>query len=42
MVSGFRRALAIGCGTGSSSLWLAQQGFEVTGIDVAPLAVQRN
>jgi methyl halide transferase len=35
------RALDIGCGTGSSSVWLAQQGFEVTGLDVAPLAVER-
>lgn len=34
-------ALEIGCGTGNNSLWLAQQGFEVTGIDVAPLAVER-
>jgi methyl halide transferase len=36
------RALDIGCGTGSSSVWLAQQGFDVTGIDVAPLAVERS
>jgi SAM-dependent methyltransferase len=35
------RALEIGCGTGASSVWLAQQGFKVTGIDVAPLAVER-
>jgi SAM-dependent methyltransferase len=35
------RALEIGCGTGTNSVWLAQQGFEVTGIDVAPLAVER-
>ena len=35
------RALDIGCGTGTNSVWLAQQGFEVTGIDVAPLAVER-
>jgi SAM-dependent methyltransferase len=35
------RALELGCGTGTSSVWLAQQGFEVTGIDVAPLAVER-
>lgn len=36
------RALDIGCGTGSNSVWLAQQGFDVTGIDVAPLAVERS
>src|SRR5262245_51532566 len=35
------RALEIGCGTGINSVWLAEQGFEVTGIDLAPLAVQR-
>ena len=35
------RALEIGCGTGTNSVWLAQQGFDVTGIDVAPLAVER-
>lgn len=34
------RALEIGCGTGNNSVWLAQQGFEVTGVDVAPLAVE--
>ncbi|MGQ0637083.1 MAG: class I SAM-dependent methyltransferase [Planctomycetaceae bacterium] len=35
------RALELGCGTGSNSVWLAQQGFEVTGVDLAPLAVER-
>lgn len=35
------RALEIGCGTGSNSVWLAQQGFDVTGLDLAPLAVER-
>ena len=35
------RALELGCGTGTNSVWLAQQGFEVTGVDVAPLAVER-
>jgi SAM-dependent methyltransferase len=35
------RALDIGCGTGTNCVWLAQQGFEVTGLDVAPLAVER-
>ena len=35
------RALELGCGTGTNSVWLARQGFEVTGIDVAPLAVER-
>src|SRR4051812_1209788 len=35
------RALELGCGTGTNSVWLAQQGFEVTGVDVAPLAIDR-
>lgn len=35
------RALDIGCGTGTNSVWLAEQGFEVVGIDVAPLAIER-
>lgn len=35
------RALEFGCGTGTNSVWLAQQGFEVTGVDLAPLAVAR-
>lgn len=34
------RALDIGCGTGTNSVWLAQHGFNVTGIDVAPLAIE--
>lgn len=35
------RALELGCGTGTNCVWLAQQGFEVTGVDVAPLAVEQ-
>src|SRR6478672_4431048 len=35
------RALELGCGTGTNSVWLAQQGLEVTRVDVAPLAVER-
>jgi SAM-dependent methyltransferase len=35
------RALELGCGTGTNCVWLAQQGFDVTGVDVAPLAVER-
>lgn len=33
------RAIEIGCGTGTNSIWLAQQGFEVTGIDLSSLAI---
>jgi SAM-dependent methyltransferase len=35
------RALEIGCGTGTNSVWLAEQGFDMTGIDVAPLAIEQ-
>ena len=35
------RALDIGCGSGSHSLTLARRGWDVTGIDVVPLAIQR-
>ncbi|MCA9168671.1 MAG: methyltransferase domain-containing protein [Planctomycetales bacterium] len=35
------RAIEFGCGTGTNCIWLAQQGFQVTGIDVAPLAVKQ-
>jgi len=35
------RALEIGCGTGTNCVWLVRQDFEVTGIDVAPLAVDQ-
>lgn len=40
---GVRRGTAIdlGCGTGTHALWLARNGFEVLGIDVAPLAIER-
>jgi SAM-dependent methyltransferase len=33
------RALDLGCGTGSNTIWLAQQGFDAVGVDIAPLAV---
>lgn len=35
------RALELGCGTGASAVWLAQQGFDVTALDLSPLAVER-
>jgi SAM-dependent methyltransferase len=35
------RTLEVGAGTGTNSLWLAERGFDVLGIDVAPLAVER-
>lgn len=34
------RALEIGSGTGTNAIWLAAQGFDVAGVDVAPRAVE--
>ena len=34
-------ALEIGCGTGASAIWLAQQGFAVTAVDVSKEAIRR-
>lgn len=34
-------ALEIGAGTGTNSIWLAERGFDVLGVDVSPLAVER-
>ena len=36
---GIKTALELGCGSGINSVWLAQQGFDVTAIDVADLAI---
>lgn len=35
------QTLEIGAGTGTNALWLAERDFDVLGIDVAPLAVER-
>ena len=35
------RVLDVGCGTGTHSLWLAEQGHDVLGVDLSPLAIQR-
>ncbi len=35
------RALEVGCGTGTNAIYLAQHGFEVVGVDVSPLAVDK-
>jgi SAM-dependent methyltransferase len=33
--------LEIGVGTGTNAIWLAERGFDVLGVDVSPLAVER-
>jgi SAM-dependent methyltransferase len=35
------KALEIGCGTGDNTIWLAQQGFDVIGVDAAEIAIER-
>ncbi len=35
------KALEIGCGTGTNSIWLARQGFDVTGVDLSEVAIER-
>jgi SAM-dependent methyltransferase len=35
------RALEIGAGTGTNAIWLAERGFDVLGVDIAPLAVEK-
>lgn len=35
------RALEVGCGTGTNAIWLAEQGFVVTGVDISETAIAR-
>ena len=35
------RALDLGCGEGADVLWLAQHGWEATGVDISPTAIAR-
>jgi SAM-dependent methyltransferase len=35
------RALDLGCGEGADVIWLAQQGWQATGIDISPTAIAR-
>ncbi|GAB3303181.1 class I SAM-dependent methyltransferase [Pseudoclavibacter terrae] len=35
------RALDLGCGEGGDAIWLAQQGWRVTGIDISTVAIER-
>ena len=32
-------ALEAGCGTGADAVWLAQQGWDVTAVDISPTAL---
>jgi SAM-dependent methyltransferase len=33
--------LEVGCGTGADAVYLARRGFEITGVDCSPLAIER-
>jgi SAM-dependent methyltransferase len=35
------RTLEVGCGTGTNALFLAEHGFEVLGVDISPLAIDK-
>lgn len=35
------RMLEVGCGTGTNAIYLAEQGFTVTAVDIAPLAIEQ-
>ena len=35
------RALEIGCGTGTNAIFLAQRGFDVVGVDISEVAVNK-
>ncbi len=35
------RALEVGCGEGADAIWLAQQGWRVTGVDVSQVALDK-
>ena len=35
------KALDIGCGTGDNAIWLAQQNFDVIGIDISEIAIEK-
>ena len=34
-------ALELGCGEGADAIWLAEQGWQVTGVDISPTAIRR-
>jgi methyl halide transferase len=35
------RVLELGCGTGTNAILLAERGFEVTAVDLSPLAIEQ-
>jgi SAM-dependent methyltransferase len=37
----FRRAIDLGCGSGANAIYLAEHGFDVTGVDFSPVALRK-
>jgi methyl halide transferase len=35
------RVIDLGCGTGINAIWLARRGFDVTAVDLSPLAIEK-
>lgn len=35
------RVLDLGCGTGGDALWFAQRGWQVTAVDISPVAIEQ-
>jgi SAM-dependent methyltransferase len=35
------RTLEVGCGTGTNAIYLAQHDFDVVGVDISPLAIEK-
>ena len=35
------KAFEPGCGTGTDSIWLSQQGFSTTAMDISPIAIEK-
>lgn len=40
-VEAYGRVLDLACGEGRNALWLAERGFEVTGVDFSGIAIER-
>jgi SAM-dependent methyltransferase len=37
----FKRAIDLGCGSGANAIFLAEHGFDVTGVDFSPVALRK-
>ncbi|MGH7320729.1 MAG: class I SAM-dependent methyltransferase [Candidatus Rokuibacteriota bacterium] len=37
----FRRAIDLGCGSGANAIFLAEHGFDVSGVDFSPVALRK-